>query len=131
MNSFARVWIGLVVAAAFYWSSATASHAGGSIGWPQVHDEIAKDDPFLVQFIDKTFEMRRSGGGVRVGHGKDGNSLVPGVGVGTRLPPFDFLAKPIGQDGDYTLHVTLEPAEVSDPKSTLWVVHVRKRLPTD
>ena len=96
-----------------------------------MHDEIAKDDPFLVQFIDKTFEMSRSGGGLRVGHDRDGNSLVPGVGVGTRLPPFDFLAKPIGQDGDFTLHVTLEPADLGDPKATLWVIQVRKRLATE
>ena len=124
-----KIALGLLLAA--FLANVSPARAGGSILWTTVHDEIATDDPFLVQFIDKTFEMRRSGGGVRVGHDKDGNSLVPGVGVGTRLPPFDFLAKPIGQDGDYTLHITLEPAEVSDPKSTLWVIHVRKRLPAD
>jgi hypothetical protein len=103
--------------------------AGGSIGWDDVRKQIAKDDPFLADYIAKNFEMRPSGGAVRVGHDRDGNSLVEGVEVGTRIPPFEFPAKPRGAAGDYTLYLVFEP--YGDNKTTLWTLTLRKRLPTD
>ncbi len=105
--------------------------AGGSIDWDHVRNEIAKDDPFLADYIAKNFEMSPSGGGLRVGHDKDGNSLVPGVEAGTRIPPYEFRAKPLGAAGDYTLNVTLDVGSFENGKATLWTLTLRKMLPSD
>ena len=131
MNALLRSSIILPTVLAAYISLTMPSLAGGSIGWDQVRAEIAKDDPFMADYIVRNFEVRRVGGGVRVGRDKDGNSLVPGLEVGTRIAPFDFPAKPLGAPGDYTLQLKLEPQSFDDGKTTLWTLTLRKRLPTD
>ena len=104
--------------------------AGGSIGWDEVVPQITKDDPFLTGFIAKNFDVSPIGIGVRVGHDKDGNSLVPGVGVGTRIPPIEFYAKPKGAAGDYTLCITLEHFN-ADQKDLRWQMAIRHKLASD
>ncbi len=57
--------------------------------------------------------------------------MVPGEEVGTRLPPYNFFAKPKGENGDYTLYLTIEPVDSDDGKTTLWQITIRKKLPAD
>jgi hypothetical protein len=109
----------------------TTCRAGGSIGWTEVSAKIAKEDPFLFDYIARTFDVKYVGGGVRVGHDKDGNSLVPGLEVGERIAPFEFLAKPRGAAGDFTLLLTFDTESYDDGKTNVWTVTVRKRLPMD
>ena len=126
MKSFSAVFVlGLLFA------FSTSCLAGGSLGWTEVSAQIAKEDPFLSDYIAKTFDVRSIGLGVRVGHDKDGNSLVPGLEVGERIAPFDFLAKPRGAAGDFTLLLTFESESYDDGKTNVWTVKVRKRLPID
>src|SRR3989442_233368 len=80
---------------------------GGSIGWDIVSAEIRRDDPFLLAFIERTFAVHHVGGAMRVGRDATGKSTVPGLEIGTRLPPYEFDAKPKGSSGDYTMHITL------------------------
>jgi len=61
------------------------ARAGGSIGWDDVRARIAKTDPALIKIIDTTFDVNRSGGGVRLGS-------QFGERVGARIPPYDFDA---------------------------------------
>jgi hypothetical protein len=131
MKAIPRLGLNLLVLFATYLILTTTCLAGGSIGWDRVSAEIAKDDPFLADYIAKNFEMRYSGGAVRVGHDKDGNSLVPCMEVGERMPPYEFPAKPLGAPGDFTLYITLEPRSFNNDKTTLWVLTLRKRLPSD
>jgi len=131
MKPTPRLGLNLLALFTIYLALTTMCLAGGSIGWDQVRAEIAKDDPFLANYIAKNFEMRYSGGAVRVGHDKDGNSLVPGMGVGARMPPYEFPAKPLGASGDFTLFITLNPDSFDNGKTILWVLTLRKRLPSD
>jgi len=101
--------------------------AGGSIDWERVSAEITKDDTFLATFIAQHFDVARSGLAVRVGHDRAGNSTVPGLGIGTRLPPYDFYAKPKGSAGDFTLQLILEPISFDNGKTTTWQVTIRKK----
>src|SRR4051794_19081274 len=84
---------------------ATLSHAGGSIGWDEVKTKLAKEDPFLAALIETHFDVNRVGGAARVGHDSNGNSTVSGLEVGTRLPPYEFNAKPKGAKGAYSLYI--------------------------
>jgi hypothetical protein len=61
------------------------ARAGGSIGWDDVRVRISKTDPELIKIIDTTFDVNKSGGGVRLG-----NQF--GKRVGERIPPYDFDA---------------------------------------
>lgn len=101
--------------------------ASGSIGWEQVSAEITKGDAFLSNYIAQHFDVATSGGALRVGKDQAGNSTVPGLGIGTRLPPYDFNAKPKGSDGDFTLHITLEPISFDNYKTTMWQITIRKK----
>lgn len=60
--------------------------AGGSISWDDVKTRIAKSDPELVKVIEKSFNMDRSGGAVRLG---------PHFGErhGDRISPYEFGAE--------------------------------------
>ena len=131
MNSISRFGTCLGVFFAFYLATTIMGLAGGSVGWDQVRTEIAKDDPFMADYIAKTFDMRPSGGAIRVGHDDQGNSLAPPLGVGSRIPPYEFPAKPRGAPGCYTLYITLEPNCFDNGKTTLWVLTLRKILPSD
>ena len=119
----------ILVAASFFVTS--TSWAEGSLLWSQVRAEIAKNDPFLSEYITKTFDVSPVGTGIRVGHDDKGNSLVPGLGVGQRIPPYEFYAKPIGTAGDYTLSIKLEPVDFETDKVTLWTLTLRKRRSSD
>ena len=101
--------------------------AGGSIDWERVSKEISKDDKFLATYIAQNFDVATSGAALRVGHDQSGNSTVAGLEVGTRLPPYDFNAKPKGSLGDFTLHITLEPISSDNGKTTMWQVTIRKK----
>jgi len=131
MNSAPRFRLNLLTFFATFLALTSTCLAGGSVGWDQVRSEIAKDDPFMADYIAKNFEVRSVGGAVRDGHDKDGNSLVPSLEVGTRIPPYEFPAKPLGAPGDFTLYIKLEPTYFENSKTTLWVLTLRKRLPTD
>lgn len=105
--------------------------AGGSIDWDEVRARIKKEDPFLADYIAAHFTVNRVGGAVRVGHDRNGNSMVEGEEIGARLPPYNFYAKPKEEKGDYTLYMTLEPADSKDPKITAWQITIRQKLITD
>ena len=101
--------------------------AGGSITWDEVLNQIKKDDPFLANYITENFDMARSGGGIRVGHDKNGNSMVEGLGVGTRIPPYDFWGKPKGSKGDFNLHLMFEPIFQDDgSKPPFWMIKISR-----
>ena len=131
MKSISRFYLSLLVLLAAYFALTAACLAGGSVGWDQVSAEVAKGDPFLADYIAKNFDVNHVGGAMRIGHDKDGNSLVPEMEVGDRIPPYEFYAKPRGGSGDYTLYITLDENSFDNGKTTLWVLSLRKRLPTD
>jgi hypothetical protein len=101
--------------------------AGGSVDWERVSKEINKDDKFLAAYIAQNFDIATSGGAQRVGYDQSGNSTVPRLEIGTRLPPYDFNAKPKGSLGDFTLHITMEPISSDNGKTTTWQVTIRKK----
>ncbi len=80
--------------AAFSFARLANVFAGGSIGWTEVQAQINKEDPFLAAFITEHLEFNHAGGAVRVGHDSEGKSTVSGLEIGTRLPPYQFYAKP-------------------------------------
>ena len=63
-----------------------AAWGGGSISWEDVRARISKSDPELVKVIEKTFEVNRSGGAVRLGRDF-------GERQGERIAPYEFGAK--------------------------------------
>lgn len=81
----------------------------------------------MASFISQHFDIAPSGGALRVGHDSEGKSMVEGLGIGTRLPPYDFNAKPKGSAGDYTLNLTFEPVSFDDGKTTEWQMTIRKK----
>lgn len=105
--------------------------AGGSIGWDEVKAKISKDDPFLINLIERQYDVSRVGGALRVGRDAAGNSTVEGLEIGTRLPPYDFNAKPKGMQGDWTLHIQLEPSGVKEGQGILWTLTIRKKRDCD
>ena len=119
------------IALIFILLSPPFSFAGGSISWTEVQAQIQKDDPFLADYIAAHLTVNRVGGALRVGHDDNGNSMVPGLQIATRLPPYHFYAKPKEENGDYTLYLTFEPSESGDGKTTVWQITIRKKLPAD
>jgi hypothetical protein len=105
--------------------------AGGSVGWEDVRGVIDREDPTLCAWVERTFEVRESGGGMRVGRQADGRPTVEGAEVGERMPPYEFPAKPKGSAGDYTLYLTFDYTERDEEKKPLWHVTIRRILPSD
>ena len=103
----------------------TKTFAGGSISWEEARAHIAKGDPVLIAWVEEHFEIRHSGGAMRVGHDASGKSMVEGVGVGTRLPPYEFPAKPKNAKGDYTFYLIFDYSDRSQDTKELWQVTVR------
>ena len=99
--------------------------AGGSISWEEARTHIVKGDPLLIAWVEEHFEIRHSGGAMRVGHDASGKSMVEGVGVGTRLPPYEFPAKPKGAKGDYTFYLIFDYCDRYNDTKELWQVTVR------
>ena len=87
--------------------------------------QIRADDPFLAAFIVEHLEVAPSGGALRVGHDRDGNSTVPGLGVGQRLPPYDFDARPKGVKGGYSLHLHVERSTADFGKTSHWQLSIQ------
>src|SRR3954447_529400 len=102
--------------------------AGGSMRWDDVRVRLQKEDPEFLTLVERVFDIRRVGDALRVGHDASGNSTVEGVEVGTRMPPYEFLAKPRGSESMYTLHLTFAPSEV---EGHLWQVTVRRNPDAD
>lgn len=102
--------------------------AGGSISWDEANLQIKKEDPFMSAYITKYFDVESIGDAIRVGSDVHGNSTVRGVGVGTRLPPYEFCAKPKNTSGNCNLHITINP---SSDEEQVWEVAVRKKLKSD
>jgi hypothetical protein len=107
---------------------ASTALAGGSISWDEVRAKIQKEDPEFLSFIERAFDIRHVGGALRVGHDASGKSTVEGVEVGTRMPPYEFLAKLKGSESNYTLHLTFVPSEIEGHP---WQVTVRLNLDAD
>ena len=107
----------------------SSGFAGGSIGWDEVKAKVGKDDPFLIDLIERQYDVSRVGGALRVGHDATGYSTVEGLEIGTRLPPYDFNAKIKGTQGDWTLHIKLE--SIGDDKSVLWTLTIWKKRDRD
>ena len=120
MTSTARI-IGLIAALGF--TCACICFGGGSIGWAEARAQIVRDDPKFIAAIEGAFEIAPSGGATRVGHDATGNSTIEGVEIGTRVPPFDFAAKPKGSTGEFTLMLIFDHLE-----SKQWQVTVRRRV---
>jgi hypothetical protein len=110
---------------------AASCFGGGSIGWEDVRKRMARDDPEFLAWIDERFDIRPSGGAVRVGHDTSGKSTVEGSQIGDRLPPFEFPAKPKGTGGDYTLYLTFDYSGRQQATKPLWQVTVRRKLQSD
>src|SRR6478736_4320730 len=89
---------------------ACGAMAGGSISWDDARIRIQKEDPEFLELVERVFDIRRVGEALRVGHDASGTSTVEGVDVGTRMPPYEFLAKPRGSQSMYTLHLTFAPS---------------------
>jgi hypothetical protein len=102
--------------------------AGGSISWDEVRAQIQKEDPEFLALIEQAFDIRHVGGALRVGHDASGKSTVEGVEVGTRMLPYEFLAKLKGTESNYTLHLTFVPSEIQGHP---WQVTVRRKLDAD
>jgi hypothetical protein len=100
----------------------------GSISWDDVRVRIQKDDPEFVALVESAFEIRRVGLGRRVGQDSSGKSTVEGVEVGTRVPPYEFLAKIKGSQSLYTLCLVFTPSE---GQAKTWQVTVRRNLDAD
>jgi len=126
-----RVWLLQIACAAFFLNWSVCCFAGGSVGWDQVRAEIMRDDPGLLAFIETHFDIRHSGGAVRVGRDASGNATIPELGVGARIPPYEFYAKPKDTPGDYTLYLTLEPTKPPRSEKVVWQVTIRQKLPND
>jgi hypothetical protein len=103
------------------------ARAGGSLAWEEVAKRIRVQDPLLAAFIAEHLDVARSGGAVRVGHDKDGNSLAPPFEVGERIPPYDFDAKPKGAPGDYSLTIHLEEISYDDGKTSQWQISITRK----
>jgi hypothetical protein len=108
-----------------------SSLAGGSIGWEDVRARIAKDDPAFLAWVEQHFDIRHSGGAVRVGHQASGEPSVEGAQIGDRLPPFEFPAKPKNIAGDYTLYLIFDYSDKRQDSKQLWQVTIRRRLQSD
>lgn len=117
MNSSRFILIALL-AVLFSLLSVPPAHAGGSIGWEEVVQQVEKDDPFMAKFIEAQFDVSKVGSGLRIGRHTE---VDPDWGP-FRLPPFEFLAKPKGAEGEPSLHLTLTPNEDDS-----WTVAVRKK----
>lgn len=105
--------------------------AGGSISWDEVNIKIKKEDPFLAAYIIKSFDIAQIGDAIRIGRDNKGNSTVSGLEVGTRIPPYNFYAKPKNSTSDYTLYITLQPSDLDNNKIHSWQITIRKKLSSD
>ena len=117
-----------LAACVFQLAFAHRVEAGGSISWEEVRARIATDDPFIAAFIAEHLDVARGGSALRVGHDKDGNSLVTGYGVGERIPPYDFVAKPKGAAGEFSMEIHLEELWYEKEKKVRWQLTI-KQLP--
>ena len=102
--------------------------AGGSIGWQNVRGRVRREDAALVAWIEQTFDVRESGGAMRVGRQADGKPTVDGAQIGDRVPPYEFPARPKGGAGDYTLYLTLDHSGQKDGEKPVWQVTVRRNV---
>src|SRR3954452_18086205 len=118
----------LVVAGLTAFWSLTTVFAGGSISWDDVRMRIQKDDPEFLALVERAFDIRHIGQAFRVGQGADGKSTVEGVEVGTRVPPYEFVAKIKGTESMSTLHLTFVPGETG---AHTWQVTIRRNLDAD
>jgi hypothetical protein len=105
--------------------------AGGSIGWEDARARIGRDDPQLLAWVERTFDIRHVGVALRVGRQADGSASVEGAQVGDRLPPFEFPGKPKGSSGDYSLYLTFDYTERDKAAKPLWEVSVRRNVSRD
>jgi hypothetical protein len=124
------ICVRLIIVAIVAWRLIVASTvlASGSISWDEVREQIKRDDPEFLALIECAFDIRHVGGALRVGHDASGKSTVEGVAVGTRMPPYEFLAKLKGSESLYTLYLTFVPTEIEGHP---WQVTVRRNLDAD
>ena len=66
--------------------SAETAFGYGSLSWESARAQIIKDDPWLVRYLEKTFDISRSGGAAMIGR-----HIYP-ERAGERIPPFNFRA---------------------------------------
>jgi len=89
--------------------------AGGNTSWEAVHDEIKKDDPVLIAFVDKTLEVAPYGDAMRP---------LGGPRASERFAPYTFLAKPQGSKGGFVFSLTFDETKV---KGHPWTLLVQKK----
>lgn len=91
--------------------------AGGSVDWEFYALPILRKHPQFLKIIETSLDVRRVGVGVRVGRDASGNATIPELGVGARIPPFEFPARLKGSDGPYDLLLIIHDADtgVSQP----------------
>lgn len=76
----------LVVCALGSLLGAHSALAYGSMGWDDARTRIIKDDPWLISYLERTFDMSQSGGAAMIGRHIDPKH------AGERIPPFNFRA---------------------------------------
>jgi len=79
------------------------SIAGGSVEWKFHALPLLRKAPELLRIVEMSLDVERVGEGVRVGRDSSGQATVPELGVGTRVPPFEFAARPKGSTGPRNL----------------------------
>lgn len=114
--------------ALLFFSIASSCFAWGSLGWHEALAHIRKEDAFLAAYITAGFDISPTGSAVRVGSQLE---KAGGPEAGTRIPPYEFFAKPKGQSGNYTLVLTFEQSASDDPKTTMWQMTLRKLKPAE
>jgi hypothetical protein len=88
-----------------------------------------REDSVLLTLIETRFDMKRVGGAMRFGHDASGNATILELGIGARISPYEFCAKPKGDPGDYTLHMTFDHVDRTGKGKPSWQVTITTKLP--
>jgi hypothetical protein len=91
--------------------SVQSASAGGSVDWDVHALPLLRKAPDLLRVIEQSLDVQRVGDGLRVGSDSSGHSTVPGLEVGTRIPPFEFAAHAKGTTGSYSLSLVIHSGE--------------------
>ena len=104
LRSLALVpWVFLAAAAVVPGASARAG-TGSSVGFLEDATPFLKQNPALLEFINKTLDIED------IGWAREGGRTF-NKPEGDRILPYGFRAKPKGQPGPYTVLVLIEQNE--------------------
>jgi hypothetical protein len=105
-----------------------STFAGGTVEWEFHAFPILKKHPNLLKTIESSLDVRPVGWGVRVGRDASGNPTIPELGVGARIPPFEFPARLKGSTGDYDLMLIIhDPSGLSNPGDGQTYIEIRPK----